>query len=107
MKTNLLLDEYLVGDTLVYGLKTSESTINPDPKNAGSVLCPTHTFHTRFTFAKMVQEKIIIQLAKRLSNGYTITGTYGQTALKKINQCSRIMDHYKALYVAQFSKPNN
>jgi len=90
---NLILDNYLVGGEDVYGLKTRES--NPPTLNgAGSVLIPTHAPHTRYSFAKQKQTQIIIELAKRLLNGWAVNGTFALKCLDKINQCSRIINYY-------------
>lgn len=89
----MILNNYIVGDEQVYGLKTSESNIS-GKNRAGSVLLPTHAPHTRYYFAKQKQHEIIIELAKRLKSGFTSTGAYGMKALKKIEQCSRIINHY-------------
>lgn len=89
----LILDNYFVGGESVYGLKTREAQ-PPENGKASSVLLPTHAPHTRYYFAKQKQTEIIVELAKRISNGWASTGTFGQKSLKKINQCSRIIDYY-------------
>ena len=107
MNDKLILDTYKVGNDDVYGLKQTQSTIYPDDKQcAGSVLLPTYTWHTRFTFASIRQKEILIQLGKRLSNGYDPCGAYCKRALLKVNQCTRIMTHYQNEYSKQWSKPN-
>ncbi len=91
MKT--ILDNYLIGNETVYGLKLKES--NPvNEKTASQVLLPTNSRHTRYYFAKLKQQEIIIELAKRISNGWSSRGTFGLKAIEKINQCSRICEHY-------------
>jgi len=93
LSNKIILDNYLVGDKLVYGLKTKD-TDPPEFGKAASVLLPTHAPHTRYYFAKQKQQEIILDLAKRIYNGWTSQGIWGRKALSKINQCQRIIDYY-------------
>ena len=81
---NLILDNHKLGDGFAYGLKL----------NNREILLPSNSRHTRYYFAKTRQEQIIIELAKRISNGWACRGSWALIAIKKINQCSRICEHY-------------
>lgn len=86
-----MLDNHLLEGCgeVVYGLRTSD----------WSVLLPTHAPHTRYRFAHLCQTKIIIELAKRLKNGFVVNGIFATRSISKINQCVRIMDYYHDKYL--------
>ena len=80
----LILNWYDVGGEPVYGLKTHDG-----------VLLPTHAPHTRYYFAKQKQTHLILETAVRIEQyQYVVTGDWVKKQLKKINQCTRIINYY-------------